>query len=106
MDFSTSASETSENLILFVFISSFSFLFGVCICVQYFFDKLRNQTSNRKYVLELIIKIRVSSIKWSVLAHFLTPNFTPKNLTYDNRIFFFNFFSMLSPKILTPNTHA
>ena len=43
-----------------------------------------------------------SSVKWTVLAHFLTPNFTPKNLTHDNKIFFFSFvFS-----ILTPNTHA
>ena len=32
-----------------------------------------------------------SSIKWTVLAHFLTLNFTPKILTH---------------KILTPNTHA
>ena len=32
-----------------------------------------------------------SSIKWTVLAHFLTPNFTPKILTH---------------KILMPNTHA
>ena len=34
-----------------------------------------------------------SSIKWTVLGHFITPNFTPKNLTHDNKkIFFFNFF--------------
>ena len=33
----------------------------------------------------------VSSIKLTVLAHFLTPNFTPKIMTH---------------KILTPNTHA
>ena len=35
--------------------------------------------------------VYVSSIKWIRLAHFLTPNFTPKIIT---------------PKILTPNTHA
>ena len=39
----------------------------------------------------LIAKLNVSSIKWTVLAHFLMPNFTPKILTH---------------KILTPNTHA
>ena len=33
----------------------------------------------------------VSSIKWTVPGHFLTPNFTPKNLTHDNKIFFFFF---------------
>ena len=27
-----------------------------------------------------------SSIKWTILGHFLTPNFTPKNLTHDNKI--------------------
>ena len=32
-----------------------------------------------------------SSIKWTVLGHFLMPNFTPRILTH---------------KILTPNTHA
>ena len=36
----------------------------------------------------------ISSIKWTVLGHFLTPNFTPKTLTHDNKIFvlFFYFF--------------
>ena len=34
---------------------------------------------------------QVSSIKWILLAHFITPNFTPKIITH---------------KIPTPNTHA
>ena len=37
------------------------------------------------------ICINYSSIKWTVLGHFLMPNFTPKILTH---------------KILTPNTRA
>ena len=41
--------------------------------------------------VKLIIEQEDNSIKWTVLAHFLTPNFTPKILTH---------------KILTPNTHA
>ena len=46
-------------------------------------------------------------VKWSVLGHFLTPNFTPKNLTHDNKIFFYLFLHLiLKPKILTPNTHV
>ena len=33
---------------------------------------------------------KLSSIKWTVLAHFLTPNFKLKNLRHDNKkIFFF-----------------
>ena len=36
-------------------------------------------------------KVSASSIKWTVLAHFLTPNFTPKILTH---------------KIPASNTHA
>ena len=46
-DFSTSISETSENVYLFVFIS-WLVSFGVCIYIQYFFDVVRNklQTKN------------------------------------------------------------
>ena len=32
-----------------------------------------------------------SSIKWTVLGHFLTPNFTPQNLTHDNKIILYFF---------------
>ena len=39
----------------------------------------------------IYINVYINSIKWIRLAHFLTPNFTPKILTH---------------KILTPNTHA
>ena len=46
---SMSASETSENLFVFIFICSI-----VSFEVQYFFDSVRNQASNRKYLLELI----------------------------------------------------
>ena len=49
----TPASETGENLYLFVFISSFVSI-GVCIYVQYFLDVLRNQTLNKKYLPELL----------------------------------------------------
>ena len=37
---------------LFAFILIFV-SFGVCIYIQYFFDVVRNQTSNKIYVLEL-----------------------------------------------------
>ena len=51
----------------------------------------------------------LSSIKWTVLGHFLALNFTPKNLMHGNKIFFiflfFQFFLYLR-LILTPNTHA
>ena len=40
-------------MFLFEFISLFVF-FGVCIYVWYFFDAVRNRTSNRKYLLGLI----------------------------------------------------
>ena len=53
MDSSTLTSETSENLFLFVFISLFVY-FGACIYVDHFFDAVENQTSKRKYLLELI----------------------------------------------------
>ena len=55
MDSSTSTSEISEKVYLFVFISSNVF-FVVCIFVQYFFDAVKNQFSNKKYILELIKK--------------------------------------------------
>ena len=48
-----SSISTSEKVYLFVFTSSFV-SFGVCIYLQYFFDITRNQTSNKKYLLELI----------------------------------------------------
>ena len=58
-----------------------------------------NETINLLYIKErfnqcknsIVFKHFNSSVKWSVLAHFLTPNFTPKILTH---------------KILTPDTHA
>ena len=49
---STSGFTIGENTFFF-FISSFVFV-GVCIYVQHFFDTVRNQTSNRKYLPELI----------------------------------------------------
>ena len=48
--FSTSTSETGENKLLFVLFSYFV-SFGVCICVQYFFGVVRNQTSNKSCLL-------------------------------------------------------
>ena len=50
-----SSISTSEKVYLFLFTSSF-FSFGVCIYLQYFFDIIRNQTSNKKYLLELKLK--------------------------------------------------
>ena len=50
-------------------------------------------------------KVIYSSIKWSVLAHFLTPNFTPKILTH--KILTPNFTPrILTHKILIPNAHT
>ena len=46
----TSTSETSENALLAVFISSF-FLFGVGY-MQHFFDSVRDQASNIIYLLD------------------------------------------------------
>lgn len=46
IDSSISTSDTSENLFLLVFISSFV-SFGVYIYIQYFFDAARNETSNK-----------------------------------------------------------
>ena len=45
-------SKVDENVCLFVFISSL----GVCICLQYFLDMVINQSSNEKYLLELIMR--------------------------------------------------
>ena len=53
MDSSVSASETSENVFPFVFISSLA-SFGVCSYMQYLSGSVRNQASNKKYLLELI----------------------------------------------------
>ena len=53
MDSSTSTSEKCENLFLPALASSFS-SFRVYIYKQYFFEKVRNQVSNRKYLHELI----------------------------------------------------
>ena len=53
MNSTTSTSEASENAYLFVFIPS-RVSFGVWIYVQYFFVAVRNQTSNKKYLLKLI----------------------------------------------------
>ena len=46
-DSSTSTSETGRNACPLIYISSFV-SYGVCICVQYFFDVVRNQTLNKK----------------------------------------------------------
>ena len=52
-DSSTITFETGKNNYLFTFISSFASVW-VCIYVQYFFDVVRNKTTNKKYLLELI----------------------------------------------------
>ena len=49
MDSSTLTSETGETVYLFTFISSFV-SFGLIVYVQYFFDKVRNQTLNNKLI--------------------------------------------------------
>ena len=50
LDFSTSISETSENVCFdFMTVS-----FGVCIHIKYFFDVMRNKTPNSKCLLKLI----------------------------------------------------
>ena len=46
-------SEGNENVFLFLFISSFV-SFEVWSYLQQYFDSLKNKTSNRKYLLELI----------------------------------------------------
>ena len=51
-DSSTLTSETSEKIISLHL--SLVFFLGVCIYVGYFFDVVRNQTSNKKYPLELM----------------------------------------------------
>ena len=53
MDYPTSTSDTSETVYLLAFISSF-ISFGVRIHLQYFFDGVRNQFSNSKYLFKLI----------------------------------------------------
>ena len=55
-----STSEIGKNVYIFVFISSFV-SFGVCIHVPYFFDVVRNQASNKNYLLRLI--------KWRPKVH-------------------------------------
>ena len=67
-----SISETSDNKCLFVFIMSFFFSFGEFIYVQYVFDG----NSNKKYLLELII--RRSKVH---------PKNTLQTLTNDNHFF-------------------
>ena len=66
MDSLTSLSEVSENLFLFVFILSLVFL-GVCI-YAYFFDAVRNQTSNEKRSAGVHQKKIKSSSKEYVLS--------------------------------------
>ena len=51
MDSSTSMSD--EKIFPFSFISSFV-SFDVCIYVRYLFDAVRKETSNKKYLFELI----------------------------------------------------
>ena len=53
LETSPSASETSENVLLFVFISLL-ISFGVCSYIQYLSGSVQNQASNKKYLLELI----------------------------------------------------
>ena len=48
-------SENSENVVLFIFISSFV-SFGACFFIQYFFDVVKDHTPNRKSLRELIIR--------------------------------------------------
>ena len=67
-DSSTSTSEKCENLFLPAFASSFS-SFRVYIYKQYFFEKKRNQVSNRKYLQELIKKRSEVHQKNALLEH-------------------------------------
>ena len=59
MDSSTSSSETSKNVFLFVFISLFV-SFEVCKNMQHFFDSVRNQASDKKSKITSSLKEYVS----------------------------------------------
>lgn len=50
IDYSTSTSETSQNVYIFVFISS---VFEVSIFERCFFDAVRNQTSSIRYLCRI-----------------------------------------------------
>ena len=44
--------------------------FGVCSYIHYFFDSMRNQALNRKYLLELKIKILLKDISPELVLNF------------------------------------
>ena len=64
-----SISKVDENVCLFVFISSL----GVCIYLEYFLDMVINQSSNEKYLLELIMrrsKVREKNVSREIAIRF------------------------------------
>ena len=75
-------SEAGENVILFVFISSFV-SFGVCIYVKHFFEVVRKQTSNKSCLPQLIKRW------WKVHENNILRE---RPLTFDqSKIFFKNY---------------
>ena len=70
MDSLTSTSEIVEKVYLFAFLSSYVF-FEIFIFVQHFFDAVKNQFSNKKYILELIKRRSKAQEKNILREHFL-----------------------------------
>ena len=67
---SKSTFETSENIFPFVFCF---FHFELCTYMEYLFDSVRNQASNRTYLLQLIK--RRSKVHQNITSHELVLNF-------------------------------